>query len=133
MRVGTSPGMSRMRANTITLTRKSVGMASASRRRTYCFMRSAGGVRPGPSSPIEPGVGQPHAETVTVVVLEALHGRRMSEVLRPLRDVDVVGLVGQIALDVVHDLLAFLGIHLPPLRHQHLAELGVGHPALVGG
>ena len=34
MRVATSPGMSRIIANTITLTRKSVGTASATRWRT---------------------------------------------------------------------------------------------------
>jgi hypothetical protein len=57
----------------------------------------------------------------------------MRDVLRPLRHVDVVRLVGQVALDVVDDLLALLGIHLAPLRHQHLRQLGVGDVAQVGG
>ena len=35
MRITTSPGMSRMIENTITLTSASVGTASATRRRTY--------------------------------------------------------------------------------------------------
>src|SRR5216117_1534955 len=104
MRVATSPGISRISAKTSTLTRNSVGTARARRRRTYGFI-----------SPVEPGVGQAHAEAVAVVVLEALHGRRVGDVLRPRRHVDVVGLVGEVALDVVHDLLALPGIHLAAL------------------
>src|SRR5437867_7989449 len=61
---------------------------------------------------VEPRVEQAHAEAIPVVVLEPLHVRGMGEVLRPVRQVDVVHLVGEIALDVVDDLLALLRIHL---------------------
>src|SRR3989449_11437016 len=90
-----------------------------------------GGRSRGPWSLVEPGVEQAHAEAVTVVVLEALHVGRVRDVLRPLRDVDVVGLVGQVALDVVDDLLPLLRVHLTALGEQHPAELGVGDVALV--
>src|SRR5690242_15742407 len=123
MRVATSPGMSRSSRNTMTLTRNSVGTASATRRMTYGFTRPL---------LVEPGEGQPHAEPVAVVVAEALHVLRMRHVLRPLRDVHVVRLVGKVALDVVHDLLALFGIHLATLRDEQLRELGVGDPALIG-
>src|SRR4051812_21299073 len=99
MRVATSPGMRRSSRKTMTLTRNSVGTASARRRRTYGFTRAL---------LVEPGEEQAHAEPVAVVVLEALHVLRMGHVLRPLRRIDVVGLVGEIALDVVDDRLALL-------------------------
>ena len=57
----------------------------------------------------------------------------MGDVLRPLGDVDVVDLVREVALDVIHDLLPLLGIHFATLGHQHLGQLGVGHAALIGG
>src|SRR5204863_4396380 len=113
MRVATSPGMRRSSRNTITLTRKSVGTARATRRSTYCFIGLL----------VEPGEEQSHAEAVPVVVPETLHVIRMRDVLRPLRHVDVVGLVGEVALDVIHDLLALLGIHLAALGRHVLAVL----------
>src|SRR6185436_12100006 len=122
MRVATSPGIIRISANTSTLTRNSVGTASASRRRTYGLIALL----------VEPGVDQPHAEAVAVVVLEALHVRRVRDVLRPLRHVGVVGLVGLVALDVVHDLLALLESHLAALGREHLRLLGVDDAALLG-
>src|ERR1700675_573134 len=105
MRVATSPGMRRMRAKTRTLTRKSVGIARARRRSRYCFTAWAA-ARARRRLLVEPRVEQAHAEPVAVVMAEALHVGRVRHVLGPLRHVDVVRLVGQIALDVVHDLPA---------------------------
>src|SRR5215470_20443061 len=122
MRVATSPGISRSSRNTMMLTRNSVGTASATRRRTYCFTHAL---------LVEPGEEQAHPDPVPVVVLEALHVLRMGDVLRPLRRVDVIGLVGEVALDVVDDLLTLLGIHLASLLDQHARELGVRHVAEV--
>src|SRR6266540_6071417 len=98
MRVTTSPGMSRIIEKTMTLTRKSVGMASATRRRTYCFTCGAGSL-------VQPRVEEARAEPVAVVVLETLHVRLMGDVLRLYGQEDVVGLVGHVALDLVDDLL----------------------------
>src|SRR5262245_11958830 len=123
IRVATSPGMSRSSRNTMMLTRNRVGTASATRRSTYCFTRAL---------LVEPGEDQPHPDPVAVVVLEALDVLGVGDVLRPLRRVDVVRLVGEIALDVVDDLLTLLGIHLASLRDQHAHELGVRHVAEVG-
>src|SRR5262245_60096452 len=92
MRVATSPGMRRSSRKTMMLTRNSVGTASATRRRTYCFTCVLF---------VEPREDQPHAEPVAVVVPETFHVLRMGHVLRPLRRIDVVGLVGEITLDVV--------------------------------
>src|SRR2546423_2874920 len=75
MRVATSPGMRRSSRNTITLTRKSVGTARATRRSTYCFIGLL----------VEPGEEQSHAEAVPVVVPETLHVSRMRDVLRGRR------------------------------------------------
>src|ERR671923_344228 len=101
MRMTTSPGISRMIANTITLTMTSVGTASTSRRSTYCRMLL-----------LEPGEHQPRPQPEAVVVLHALHVRRVGDVLRRVRHVDVVRLVGEIPLDVVHDGQPLLGIQL---------------------
>src|SRR5688572_16622991 len=105
MRMTTSPGISRMIENTITLTRISVGTASASRRSTYWRMLL-----------VDPGEHQPRSQPEAVVVLHALHARRVGDVLGRRGQVDVVGLVGQVALDVVHD--------GQPLGDVHLAALG---------
>src|SRR5438876_2653799 len=66
---------------------------------------------------VEPRVEQAHAETIPVVVLEPFHVGGVREVLRRLRQEDGVGLVGEIALNVVDDLLALLRVHLAPLGH----------------
>jgi hypothetical protein len=71
------------------------------------------------------------AEREPVVVLESLHRRRVGDVLRRRRQVDVVRLVGQVALDVVDDELALAGVQLAPLREQELVQLGVGDVAAV--
>src|SRR5688572_2057767 len=126
MRITTSPGMNRMIENTMMLTSSSVGTASATRRSTYCFMT-------GRPLLVDPGEHQPGAEAEAVVVLEALHVRRVRDVLRRVRQVHVVRLVREVALDVVNQVQALLRIELAPLRDQHLVELGVGDGAAVVG
>src|SRR5262245_38066838 len=113
MRTTTSPGMRRMIAKTITLTSASVGTASARRRRTYCLI-----------SPVEPRVHEPWPQAEAVVILHPLHRRHVADVLRRERRVHVVGLVGQVALDVVHDGQPLLEVHLAALGDQHLVQLG---------
>src|SRR5437667_8856565 len=124
IRVATSPGISRIMANTMTLTRKSVGTASATRRRTYRLTRG----RPVDALLVEPRAHDQQPERVAVVVLEALHGRRVGDVLRGDRQVDqvdIVRLVGQVTLDRVDDLAALVRIELPQLGEEHLVQLGV--------
>src|SRR3989454_1080647 len=121
-RVATSPGISRIMANTMTLTRKSVGTASATRRRTYRLTRG----RPVDALLVEPRAHDQQPERVAVVVLEALHGRRVGDILRGDRQVDIVRLVGQVTLDLVDDLAALVRIELPQLGEEHLVQLGVG-------
>src|SRR5213596_570536 len=70
--------------------------AWAMRRSTYCFMR--------PRLLLDPREGQAAPEVVPVVVLEAFDVRRMRDVARRHRHVDVVRFVGQVALDLVDDL-----------------------------
>src|SRR5437867_9477664 len=111
MRVTTSPGISRIMAKTMTLTRIRVGTARAMRRRTYCLT--------GARLLLDPGEGQAAAEVVPVVVLEPLDVRRMRDVARRHRHVDVVRLVGEVALDLVDDLATLLRIDLAALGQQH--------------
>src|SRR5437879_3286502 len=104
-------------AKTMTLTRIRVGIASAMRRSTYCFMRA----RRLP----DPREGQAAPEVVAVVVLEAFDVRRMRDIARRHRNVDVVRFVGQVALDLVDDLATLLQIDLAALGQQHPGQLGV--------
>src|SRR5688572_5048960 len=115
----TSPGMKRMIEKTITLTRTSVGIASASRRRTYCLISTA---RPAAPLSLQPGEHQPAPQREAVVVLEALHLRRVRNVLRRRREVHVVRLVREVALDVVDDGQALLRVQLAPLGDEHLVQ-----------
>src|SRR2546430_3065431 len=127
MRVATSPGMSRIMAKTMTLTRNSVGSASAARRRRYGLTRPllAGVLL------VEPGVQEARPEAEAVVVLEALHVGRMRDVPREARQIDVVRLVREVALDVVDDLLALLWIQLASLGDEHRVQFAIGHVASV--
>jgi hypothetical protein len=62
-------------------------------------------------SSIEPHVHQARAEAEAVDVSEALDVRRVRDVPRPHRQIDIVGLVGEITLNLVNDFasLAILG------------------------
>ena len=64
-------------------------------------------------------------------MLEALHVGRVRDVTRPHGQVDVVDLVGQVALDLVDDLATLGRVDLPPRGDQHAIELGVGHVAAI--
>src|SRR5262249_56614472 len=100
-----------------------VGTASAMRRRTYCLTRA----------PLffDPCEGQAPAEVVPVVMLEALDVRRMRDVARINRDVHVVRLVGEVALDLVNDRATLLWIHLAAMDQHHPVQLGVVHQTSV--
>src|SRR5947207_15666830 len=97
-------------AKTMTLTRIRVGIARAMRRSTYCFMR--------PRLLLDPREGQAAPEVVPVVALEAFDVRRMRDVARRHRHVDVVRFVGQVALDRVDDLATLLRIDRATLGQQ---------------
>src|SRR5206468_12420828 len=110
-------------AKTMTLTRIRVGIARAMRRSTYCFMRSR--------LLLDPREGQAAPEVVPVVVLEAFDVRRMRDVTRRHRHVDVVRFVGQVALDLVDDLATLLRIVLAALGQQHPGQLGIVYVTAV--
>src|SRR5262245_39265018 len=98
MRITTSPGMRRIIEKTMMLTSTSVGIARPSRRNRYDLIAP-----PCPASPLDPGEHEPVAEREPVVVPEALHLRRVRDVLRRGREIHVVRLVGEMPLDVVDD------------------------------
>src|SRR5438094_10210721 len=106
-------------AKTMTLTRIRVGIASAMRRSTYCFMR--------PRLLLDPREGQAAPEVVAVVVLNAFAVRRMRDVARRHRNVDVVRSVGPVAPAVVDDLPTLLRIDLAAPGQQHPAQRGIVH------
>src|SRR6266403_4265599 len=97
-------------AKTMTLTRIRVGIARAMRRKTYCFMR--------PRLLLDPREGQAAPEVVPVVVLEAFDVRRMRDVARGHRHVDVVRLGGQGAVGVVDDRATVLRSDVAALGQQ---------------
>src|SRR5207247_3513131 len=86
--------------------------------------RSAPGGR---SLPVDPGGHEPPP------VIEAVVGHVVLDVRVPGReDPDrsvhaEQGLIGEVALDVKHDLLAFGDVEGPPLQPYHVRELGVVH------
>src|SRR5436309_3248500 len=82
-------------------------------------------------SSVEPHVHEARAEAVAVDVLEALDVRRMRDVAGPHREIDVVDLVGEVALDLVDDLAALYWIQLPALGQEQPVQLGVGDVAPV--
>src|SRR5260370_17778577 len=75
---------------------------------------------------VQPRIHEPEPQAEAIAVPEALHVRRMRDVLRRRRQVDVVGLVRQVPLDIVDGLLPPPRVHLPPLGPDHPV-----HPALA--
>src|SRR5690242_1278280 len=80
---------------------------------------------------IEPGIHETAAHTVAVVAAKALHVRGVHDVPRPHRQIHVIRLVGEIALDVEDDLATPRRIQLATLRAQHAVELGIVDAAAI--
>src|SRR6267142_2971066 len=83
------------------------------------------------ASSIEPGIDEPAAKADAVLVAEALHVRGVRDVAGPHRKVDIVGLVGEVALDVQHDLAASRRVELASLGAQHAVELRIVDAAAI--
>src|SRR5262249_60430840 len=92
---------------------------------------SSGCSSPTPPSTVEPGVHQAAAHAITVVAAEALHVCGVHDVARPHRQIDVVRLVGQVALDVEHDLPAPRRIELAALYQQHPIHVRIVDAAAI--
>src|SRR5262245_59383032 len=105
----TSPERRCISRKTKTVTRNNVGTINRTRFRKYSRMVLA------PELFTQPHGDHPVHHGMADLRRKALQVRLMDMIGEPNGDVHIVRLVGQVALDVVDDALALLGVQLLPL------------------
>src|SRR6266705_5609904 len=115
----TSPERIRISRKTRMVTRNNVGTINRTRLRRYSRMVLAPGLF------IQPCRNHPVHHGMAYFRRKALQVRLMDMIREPNGDVHIIRLIGHVALDVVHEALALLGVQLPPLGEEHGIELGI--------
>src|SRR5215468_10399389 len=121
----TSPERICISRKTRIVTRNNVGTINRRRFRRYSRMVLT------PRLFIQPCRDHPVHHGIAYFRCKALQVWLMDMIRESYRDVHIVRLIGYIALDVVDNALALLGIQLPPLGEEHSIELGVVDMATV--
>src|SRR2546428_6726779 len=124
MRLTTSPGMSRGSAKTISDAMSSDGTATS--RRLARYRRST-------ASAVEPGCGQSSAVVVAEVGAVVLERAVPDGGVGGRRELHVVLLIRQVALDVVDQLAALGDVERAPLAYEQIGDDGIVDVTLILG